>query len=288
MAIIIDGRKLAEKIKDNIVKEIIKLGDNKRPNLAIILIGERKDSKLYVDLKEKEAKKVGIDTHVYRCLSDTPEPEIFEMIDCLNKDDLIDAILVQLPLPIGFDTDGIILAIDPAKDVDRFHPNNLELLFKTCNHKHVLPPVYEAVLEILSSINYKIKNSRACIITNSNIFGKGMAKVLDCLGAECDMASAGNMNFKNKIARADILITAVGKKHFIKKDMIKKDAVIIDIGIIQEGNKINGDVDFNNVKNKAAYITPVPGGVGPMTIAMLFKNTLALHNKRLNNKYNSF
>ncbi len=280
MVKIIDGRKLADKIKDNIVKEIIKLGDNKRPNLAIILIGEREDSRLYVDLKEKEAKKVGIDTHIYKCASDISEREVFGMIACLNKDDLIDAILVQLPLPSGFDTDGIILALDPAKDVDRFHPDNLEILFKTCDHEHVLPPVFKAILEILSSIKHEIKDSQICVAANSNVFGKSLIKVLECRGSKCELALVGDKDFKDKTNRADVLITAVGKKRLIKKNMIKKDAVIIDIGITKQGNKVYGDVDFAGVKEKAGYITPVPGGVGPMTIAMLFKNTLDLHRQR--------
>ena len=280
MVKIIDGQALAEKIKDKLVKKIVKLGDNKRPNLAIILVGDRDDSKLYVNLKEKEAKKVGIDTHVYKCASNISESEIFETIDCLNKDNLIDAILVQLPLPKGFDTDGIILAIDPAKDVDRFHPDNLEVLFKTCNHERVLPPVFKAVLEILSSIKYEIKNSQICVAANSNIIGKSLIKMLECRGAKCELALAGDKDFKEKTSRADVLITALGKKRFIKKNMIKKDAIIIDIGITKQKNKVYGDVDFENVKEKAGYITPVPGGVGPMTIAMLFENTLDLYNQR--------
>lgn len=280
MVKIIDGRALAEKIKDELVEEIVKLGDNKRPNLAIILVGDREDSRLYVDLKEKEAKKVGIDTHIYKCAADINEREIFEMINCLNKDDLIDAILVQLPLPKNFDTDGIILAIDKAKDVDRFHPDNLKVLFETCDHDHVLPPVFKAVLEILKSIDYKIKGSRVCVAANSDIFGKSLIKTLACLGAECELAKLGEKDFAKKSARADVLISAIGKKNYIKKEMIKKDAVVIDIGITKEADKIYGDVDFKDVKEKAGYITPVPGGVGPMTIAMLFKNTLDLYKEK--------
>ncbi len=279
MVKIINGLELAEKIKDKIVKEIVKL-KRRRPNLAIILVGEREDSMLYVDLKEKEAKKVGIDTHVYKCPTNIPEPEIFAMIDCLNKDYLIDAILVQLPLPKGFDTDGIIRAIDPVKDVDRFHPDNLEVLLKTCDHQHVMSPVFKVVLEILDSINCELENKQVCIICNSDIFGKSLAKVLECKKAKCEVVKADDNNLKNKTTNADILITAVGKKKFIKKDMIKKDAIIIDIGITKEGKKVYGDVDFKDVKEKAGFITPVPEGVGPMTIAMLFQNTLELYKNK--------
>lgn len=294
---IINGKKIAEKIKDEIVKEIIELdktsspGNKKlglaenRPNLAIILVGEREDSKLYVDMKEKEAKKVGIDTHLYKCPSDIPEQEIFRIIDCLNKDDLIDAILVQLPLPKGFDTDSIIAAIDPAKDVDRFHPENLKTLKPLRGQRglleaNLLPPVFGTVLEMLKSVNCEPASKSVCIIANSNIFSKNLAAVLKRKKAKVAIAHADDKNLKMKTSQADILITAVGKPGLIKKDGIKKDGIIIDIGITKKGKKIFGDVDFKDVEKKVSYITPVPGGVGPMTIAMLFKNTLELYKKR--------
>lgn len=279
MAKIIDGKELAEKIKDQVVKEIVDLKYS-RPNLAIILIGEREDSKLYVEMKEKEAKKVGIDTHLYRCPSNIPEREVYEMIDHLNSDDGIDAILVQLPLPDGFDTDGIIMAIDKNKDVDRFHPDNLEVLLKTCNHDHVMPPVFAVVLEMLKSIDVELGDKQVCIVANSDIFGVSMAKVLECKGAHVTTVRGDDKALKEQTISADILITALGRPKFIKKTMVKKDAVVIDVGIAQEKGKTYGDVDFKNVEKKAGYITPVPGGVGPMTIAMLFRNTLELYKKR--------
>ncbi|MCK4540033.1 bifunctional 5,10-methylenetetrahydrofolate dehydrogenase/5,10-methenyltetrahydrofolate cyclohydrolase [Candidatus Parcubacteria bacterium] len=277
---IINGKLIAEKIKDKIVKEIFELGDNKRPNLAIILVGDRDDSKLYVSLKEKEAKKVGIDAHIYKCEANTPEPEIFAMIDHLNKDNLIDAILVQLPLPKSYDTDKIILAINPQKDVDRFHPDNLEKLLRTCDHGKVMPPVFKVVLEILKEIKFDIKGKNVCVLANSDIFGKSLVKVLSCLGAKARSVKSDEKKLSEKTKEADVLITAVGKAQFIKKDMIKKDAVIIDIGISREEGKIYGDVDFDDVGEKAGFITPVPGGVGPITIAMLFENTLELYKSR--------
>ena len=293
MAQIIDGKLLAEKIKNEVVNEIVKLskdktdGFNRRPNLAIILIGDRDDSRLYVDLKEKEAKKIGIDTHIYRCADNTPEQEIFEMIGYLNKDEQIDAILVQLPLPAGFDTDGIIHAIKPAKDVDRFHPNNLEKLFKTCNHADIMPPVAAVVTYILNNIDFKLENKDVCLVVNSEIFGASLKKVLECKGAKVRITNAKNKNLE-KDCQADLLISAVGQPGLIKKEMVKKGAVVIDIGIAKESGKIYGDVDFDDVEEQAGFITPVPGGVGPMTIAMLFKNTLALYrqNRQLNDKVN--
>ncbi len=278
MVKLIDGQVLAKKIKDEVAREIFKLG-GPRPNLAIILIGERKDSILYVDLKEKEAKKVGIDTHFYKCLANIDEQEVMDMVDYLNKDDSIDAILVQLPLPEGFNTDGIIMAISPYKDVDRFHPDNLKILFKNCQHQHVIPPLLKVVLEILASINCQLKNKRVCVIYNSEIFGRSLAKVLGCQDARVNIVHADDNSLTEKTKQADILITAVGKPKFIKKNMIKKDSVIIDIGITKKDKKVYGDVDFDDIKDKAGYITPVPGGVGPMTIAMLFKNTLELYKK---------
>ena len=286
MVNIIDGKALAEKIKDEIVKEIVKINQGrigdayKRPNLAIILVGEREDSKLYVDLKEKEAKKVGIDTHLYKCNDKISEREILDMIDCLNNDTSVDAILVQLPLPAGFDTDAIIMSINPAKDVDGFHPANLAKLFKTCDNTDIIPPVHEAVIEILKSIAYNLKDKQACLISNSDIFGKSLTHILTCQGAKVAITNVKDKAMAKKTSVADILITAVGKPEFIKKDLIKKDAVIIDIGITKRGKEVVGDVDFNSVKDKAGYLTPVPGGVGPLTIAMAFKNTLKLYKLR--------
>ena len=274
---IIYGKELAEKIKDNLVKEIIKIGD--RPNLAIILVGDREDSSLYVGLKEKEAKKVGIDTHLYKSPENISEKEILEMIEHLNNDPVIDAILVQLPLPDKFDTDKIIKAISPEKDVDRFHPDNLKELVSSCSDEHVMPPVFDVVFEILKSINCKLKEKRICIAANSDIFGKSLAKVFKCHEADAILVSGDDEDLGNKTKRADILITAIGKPKFIKKEMIKEGAIVIDIGITKEKNKVYGDVDFLDAKGKAAYITPVPGGVGPMTIAMAFKNVLSLYKK---------
>lgn len=279
MVKIIDGKAIAEKIKDEIVKDIVELG-GERPNLAIILVGEREDSKLYVSLKEKQAKEVGIDTHTYKCADNIPEPELFQLVDHLNRDELIDAILVQLPLPDGYDTDGIIMAINPEKDVDGFHPINLEKLFNSCEHENFIPPVINVVLEIIKNIDFDLQWKKACVIANSEIFGKAMAWVLKCKGAHTDITDEKDEFFMDKITAADVLISAVGKPKFIKKNMIKEGAVLIDIGISKDNGKISGDFDFEDVKEKAGYITPVPGGVGPLTIAMAFRNTLKLYKKR--------
>lgn len=283
---IIDGKKLAEKIKDEIVKDIIKLNGGRpencliRPNLAIILVGEREDSKIYVARKEAEAKKIGIDTHLYKCGEHTSERELLEMIKCLNEDESIDAILVQLPLPGALDADTIIMAVDPVKDVDGFHPDNLEKLLKSCDADALMPPVFAAVIEMLKSLDYKVKDKTVCVVANSLIFGRGLAHVLKCQGAKPEVIKPEDKNFWARASQAAVLITAAGQPGFIKKEMIKDRAVIIDIGITKQGKIVAGDVDFNDVKDKAGYITPVPGGVGPMTIALALKNTLEIYKKR--------
>ncbi len=284
---IIDGKKLADKIKNSIVKEIVKLnGDkdsknmNRRPNLAIILIGDRDDSELYVNLKEKEARKVGIDIHLYKCPKNITDQEVLEIIKCLNEDDSVDGILTQLPLPDSLDTDVIMLAVDSKKDVDGFHPDNLEKLLKSCQVDCIMPPVFGTVLEILDSINFDVKEKNICIVANSDIFGKSLGQILNCRGGKISITNLDEKDLIRKTKQVDLLITAVGKPGFIKKEMIKEEAVIIDIGITKQNNKVYGDVDFDDVKEKVSYITPVPGGVGPMTIAMALKNTLEIYKSK--------
>ena len=258
----INGTAIAEKVKDGIAKEIHKL-NGARPNLAIILVGEREDSKIYVALKEREGKKVGIDTHLYKMEEDTSETELLKAIDFLNKDEMIDGILIQLPLPDKFDTDKIIAAVDPKKDADGFHPQHPD---------YILSPVMAAIVACIKDINFDVKGKTACVLNNSEIFGLSVKDTLENLGMK--------VNLKDHPEEADLLITALGNPKSVKKEMIKKDAVIIDIGITKVGEEVLGDVDFKDVKDKAAFITPVPGGIGPMTIAFLFKNVLEIFKRR--------
>ncbi len=278
MSKIINGRELAEKIKDQVVLDIEALCEaskmiQRRPSLAIILVGEREDSKIYVRLKEQEAKKVGIDTHTYRMEANTPERDVLEMIEFLNKDEEVDAILVQLPLPDGFDTDKIIKTIKPIKDVDGFHPDNLA-------SQKIVSPVFAVVLKMLESIKYDVQAKNVCIVGNSDIFGNNLAKILKKLGAHVVVKKADEADLQSATIQADVLVTAVGRANFIKKEMIKEDAVVIDIGIEKKLKNIFGDVDFVDVQDKVGFITPVPGGVGPMTIAMLFRNVVELYRQR--------
>ena len=282
---IIDGKAMAESIKDEVVKEIEELCVaskimGPRPSLAIILVGDREDSKLYVSLKEREAKRVGIDTHLYKCEADITEREIFDMIEFLNKDESVDAILVQLPLPEGFDTDGIIATINPNKDVDCFHPDNIEKIFKSKDEKIMLSPVYGTVLHMLDSTKLDYAGKNALVVGNSEIFMSGLVRLLSKRGLIAESVKEDDASLNKKTLSADVLITAVGKSRLIKKEMVKEGATIVDIGISKESEKITGDVDFENVKEVASFITPVPGGVGPMTIAILFRNVVELYRRR--------
>ncbi|MBL7058327.1 bifunctional 5,10-methylenetetrahydrofolate dehydrogenase/5,10-methenyltetrahydrofolate cyclohydrolase [Patescibacteria group bacterium] len=282
---IIDGNKIAERIKDEItikITEACGVFSAVRPSLAIILVGEREDSKLYVALKEKEAIRVGIDTHVYRCDEIITEEKLIELVEFLNNDDQVDAILIQLPLPQHLNTNKIIETIKPEKDADGFHPKNLEKFLTTRDIKF-MPPLYAVIMEILKDINFDVKEKQICIIANSKTFGDNLAKVLESYKAKVLITSANKENLSEKTSKADVLISAVGRPHFIKKDFIKKDAAIIDIGITKQDKKILGDVDSEDVEDVAGYLTPVPGGVGPITIAMLFKNTLRLYLERKKN-----
>ena len=262
----IDGRAIAERVKDGVAREVFKLKDG-RPNLAIILVGERPDSKMYVALKEREGKKVGIDTHLYELDADVPEEEILEAIKFLNEDSNIDGILVQLPLPEKFNTDKIIAAVSPDKDVDGFHPHR---------RGDSLSPVLASILACLSDITFLASGKTACVLYNSEIFGASVREILQEQGMK--------VNLKTPSEQADLLVTALGEPHKIKKEMIKEGVVIIDIGITPVGDKVLGDVDYEDIKLKASFITPVPGGIGPLTVAFLFKNVLEIHQRRTNEK----
>lgn len=276
--ILINGKKIAERIKDEIVAEIVKLGA--RPNLAIVLVGERDDSKLYVRLKEKQAKEVGIDTHLYRCAEDIAEAELISMIDFLNADETIDGILVQLPLPEGLNADKVIERIRPDKDVDGFHPLNLNKFLISCDNPDT-PPIIGVILEIIKDINFDLQGKTAAAIVNSEIMGRAIKHTLECGGASCTILHQDDAELAPKTSKADLLISAIGAPRFITKEFIKPEAVIIDIGINSlPGGGVTGDVDAESVKDAAGFLTPVPGGVGPMTIALAFRNILRLFKEK--------
>lgn len=259
---IIDGRSLAEKIKDEITQNIYRL-EGLRPNLAIILVGEREDSCLYVSLKEKEGRRVGVDTNLYRFPETASEAEILSAIDFLNNDESIDGILVQLPLPANFDADKIIAALDPAKDVDGF---------RTGHPDFVVSPVIAAVFACLDEAGFQYRGGTASLFYNSPVFGTGLQAALEERGVA--------VLPEDRSDEADVLISALGQAQVVKKEVIKEGAILIDIGISKDSGHVFGDIDAVDVKDRAGFLTPVPGGIGPLTIAFLFKNVWEIFRHR--------
>jgi methylenetetrahydrofolate dehydrogenase (NADP+)/methenyltetrahydrofolate cyclohydrolase len=274
---LIDGRALAEKIKDGIVAEILKLGDV-RPNLAILVVGEREDSKIYVGLKEKQAKLVGIDTHTYNCEAEIAEEDLLNVIEYLNNDEQIDAILLQLPLPGHLDENKIVAAIDPLKDVDGFQPETLKkyLTGQTVVAEPVVPVVAR---EMLQSIKFDGDGKTAVVVANSEIFGEVMRYELEKIGMCVEISGIEDEALGSLLKGADLIVTAVGK-NYLTGEMVSDGVVIIDVGICKSKSGVCGDVVFDTIKDKASYLSPVPGGVGPMTIAVALRNALRLHQQR--------
>lgn len=276
MAKIIDGRALAEDIQAELTKEIISKKLN--PNLAVILVGDDPASRLYVALKKKACHKVGIGFHEYLLATDVSEKYLLETIDFLNHDSEVDAILVQLPLPAGLDTDKIISAIDPAKDVDGFHPQNIDEFLKQTGD--FVPGLPMGIIRLIESTGENLSGKKAVIVAKSQILYRPLAKLLNDQGVETKIVSPAEKNLKDKTVLADILITAIGKAFAITADMVKEGVIVIDVGTNKIDDKYTvGDVDYSEVFEKASYITPVPGGVGPMTVAMLLYNTVKLAEK---------
>lgn len=257
---LINGKKIADQILFEVKKEIDKL--NQKPGLAAILVGDNSASQLYLRLKKEACEKTGIEFHSYIFDSATKEAKIIEVIKFLNKDPEINGILVQIPLPAKFNTDKIIQAIDPAKDVDGFHPDS----------KFTSPNVL-GIIELIKSTGIDLKNKKVTILSNSEKFAKPFKKLLpNCKINYLDPSALSSMP-NAQCQSSDILVVAIGQPHFIKPEMIKKDAILIDVGINKVKSKTVGDIDPDCDK-VASYRSPVPGGVGPMTIAMLLKNII--------------
>jgi len=275
---LLKGKKIAGKILKDLKKALQK--QKNRPGLAVVLVGENKASKVYVGLKKKAAKAVGINFYLYKFKKLEKESVVIKKIKELNKDKKISGMIVQLPLPSGFSTQKIINVIDVQKDADGFHPENLKKFI--AGGKGVEPVFPKAIISILEELPRAelSETKKAVIIANSKEFGNTMKAALKIKGIKADYILARDIkNKSDKIKEAGILISAVGKPRLIKGGMIKKDAIIIDGGITKIGRKVFGDVDFNSVKNKVSYITPVPGGVGPVTIACLLENVYLLSKK---------
>lgn len=277
MAIIIDGKGVADKITEQLKQKISQLQD--KPHLAVIQIGNNAASTLYVNLKKKKAGEIGIKSTVISLDENIAEKELICKIEELNNDNSVHAVLVQLPLPKHINENNIIKAIAPNKDVDGFTAQNTGDLFNGIKPK-AYPCTPKGVLKLLKEYNIEIQGKHAVVVGRSNIVGKPLAIMLLNEHATVTICHSKTKNLPEITKQADILISAVGKK-VIFKDMVKKDAVVIDVGIFKdENNKTTGDVDFENVKEIAAYITPVPKGVGPMTIACLMENTIELYEQQ--------
>ena len=275
MSIIIDGNKIAQNIRQSVCEEAASFKQKTGiiPGLAVVLVGEDPASQVYVGRKAKACAEVGFLSREYRLSADTSEAKLLCLINDLNHDQLIHGILVQLPLPRQIATDKIIAAIDPHKDVDGFNPCNVGRL--VTGSPLFLPCTPRGIMELIACTGITLSGKDAVVVGRSNIVGKPMALLLLAQNATVTICHSKTKDLPTVTSRADVLIAAVGKARMITADMVKEGAVVIDVGVNRLDNgKLAGDVAFDEVAVKASYITPVPGGVGPMTIAMLMKNTL--------------
>lgn len=271
---IIDGKVISEEIKQEVAEEVKKLQAEKgiTPGLAVILVGEDPASQSYVKSKEKTSVKLGMHSEVYRLPESTSQTELLGLIDRLNGDPKIHGLLVQLPLPKHIDEGAVVLAIRPEKDVDGFHPINVGNLHT--GERALIPCTPHGVIVLLDKMGLEIKGKHAVVVGRSNIVGKPAAMLLLSRNATVTICHSRTPDLAAFTRQADILVAAVGKPEMIRGDMVKPGAVVIDVGVNRVDGKLVGDVDFAGASEVASYITPVPGGVGPMTIAMLMKNTL--------------
>lgn len=281
MAKVIDGKKVAQDMQNELKKETTELKKNGiNLTLAVIYVGDDLASKIYINNKRKACDYVGIKMKEFKFDCNANENDILKLINKLNMDKSATGIMVQMPLPHQINAKKIVGAINPQKDVDGFSEVNLGKII-TKNYDF-LPCTPAGIMEILKSENVEIKGKRCVVVGRSNIVGKPLSLMLLNNDATVTICHSKTENLKEACKNADILISAVGKKNLITADMVKKDAVVIDVGINRnEFGKICGDVDFENVKKVASYITPVPGGVGPVTVAMLMKNVVLSARKLL-------
>lgn len=277
---ILDGKKVAQKLEDDLATEINSL-ENKgiTPGLTVVLVGNDPASQVYVSYKEKACKRVGINSNIIDLPEEISEEDLLAEIDRLNKDNSVDGILVQMPLPDHIEQAEVIKSINPIKDVDGFHPENVGQLV-TQGQMQLAPCTPKGIMKVLAEYNIEIEGQEAVIVGRSNIVGKPMANMLLHNNATVTICHSRTRDLKAHTSQADIIIAAVGIKEFITADMIKEGAVVIDVGINRTEDGLVGDVEFKPVRDKAAAITPVPGGVGPMTIATLLENTITACEQR--------
>ncbi|WP_444657772.1 bifunctional methylenetetrahydrofolate dehydrogenase/methenyltetrahydrofolate cyclohydrolase FolD [Caproiciproducens sp. R2] len=275
MAKYIDGKAVAAEIRAQLALEVEKMVRfGVTPGLAVVIVGDDPASRTYVNNKKKACAQAGIYSEEYALPASASQKEIMDLVAKLNAKKDINGILVQSPLPDGLDEKAVVEAIDPEKDVDAFHPSNVGRIM--IGNYHFLPCTPAGVIELLRHEKIEIEGKNCVVIGRSNIVGKPMAMLLLHHNGTVTICHSRTRNLKEVCRQADILVAAVGKPKFVTADMVKPGAVVIDVGMDRDENgKLCGDVDFANVEKTASYITPVPGGVGPMTIAMLLKNTVA-------------
>lgn len=277
----IDGKAISQKRKDELKKKIdvIKEAGKRLPNLVVILVGDNQASQTYVRNKERACEYVGMLSEVMRLESTICEEELIKVIQELNQDEDVDGILVQLPLPSHIHEDKILDLIDSNKDVDGFHPSNVAKLL--LGQDGLVPCTPKGMMVLLDEIGCDLRGKEVVVVGRSNIVGKPVALLCLRKNATVTIAHSQTTDLKAVCQRADILIAAIGKAKFFNRDYVKEGAIILDVGINRnENNKLCGDVDYDDVKDIVSYITPVPGGVGPMTIAMLLENTLQAYQQR--------
>ncbi len=288
---LLDGKKVSDDIKNEITAEVQKMKEKgeKVPHLAAVIVGNDGASLTYVGSKVKACERVGFESTLVKMPSTTSETELLKKIQQLNEDDNIDGFIVQLPLPVQIDTQKVLMAIDPKKDVDGFHPENFAKM--ALDMSTFIPATPFGILELLERYGVETKGKHTVVIGRSHIVGRPMSILMGRKGFPGNSTVTLTHSYTKNIAQittqADIIITALGVPNYLKAEMVKDDAVVIDVGITrvnddsEKGYRITGDVDFEFVSKKASFITPVPGGVGPMTIAMLLKNTLLAREQKL-------
>ena len=272
---LLDGKALSNKVKEEVKVEVSQLVEQKgiKPGLAVVLVGDDAASTTYVNSKHKACETAGIYSEVHTKDSSTTQEELLQLIEKMNNDPKLDGILVQLPLPKHIDTTVVLEAINPLKDVDGFHPYNVGRMVS--NLDAFLPATPFGVMRMFQEYGIELSGKNVVVIGSSDIVGKPMASLLTNAKATVTVCNSRTKDLKAHTSTADIVVIAVGVPHLLKADMLKDDAIVIDVGINRlDTGKLTGDADFEDCKTKCSHITPVPGGVGPMTIAMLLKNTL--------------
>lgn len=274
MATIIDGKAVSQKIREELKGEVERFKEEfgRPPGLVVFLVGDDEASKIYVRNKGKASEEIGIKSITKHLPAETREEELLRMIRECNEDDEVDGILVQLPLPSHIDESKVIEAIDPLKDVDGFHPYNMGLLLE--GKANLIPCTPLGIMKLLEHYRIEVKGKNCVVVGRSNIVGKPAALLLMHSHGTVTICHSRTVDLPEKVGTADILVAAMGKPHYIKGDWIKEGSVVIDVGISRTPEGLKGDVEFEKAKEKASFITPVPGGVGPMTIAMLLSNTI--------------